>query len=65
MKNEKKAKISMGFWFSVVVLIENVVAIGMSTVVVTVLNEVFGKWVDISPAVLVFLFSLKCYYFLK
>ena len=58
MKNENKAKFSMGFWFSVVVLIENVVAIGMSTVVVTVLNEIFGEWVDISPAVLVFLFSI-------
>ena len=58
MKNERKAKYSMGFWFSVVVLIENVVAIGMSTVVVTVLNKLFGKWIDISPAVLVFLFSI-------
>ncbi len=58
MKNENKAKFSMGFWFSVVVLIENIVTIGMSTVAVTVLNEVFGKWVDISPAMLVFLFSI-------
>ena len=58
MKKESKAKISMGFWFSIVVLIENILTIGMSTVVVTVLNELFGQWIDISPAVLVFLFSI-------
>jgi putative flippase GtrA len=58
MKNERKAKISMSFWFSLVVLIENALAIGVSTVAVTVLNQAFGEWVNIEPAVLVFLFSI-------
>ena len=58
MKNERKAKISMGFWFSLIVLIENALAIGVSTVVVTVLNNIFGAWVNIEPAVLVLLFSI-------
>ena len=58
MKNERNAKISMGFWFSIVVLIENIFAIGVSTVAVTVLNQAFGRWVNIEPAVLVLLFSV-------
>lgn len=58
MKNERKAKISMSFWFSLLVLIENALAIGVSTVAVTVLNQALGKWVNIEPAVLVFLFSI-------
>lgn len=58
MKNERNAKISMGFWFSIIVLIENVFAIGISTVAVTVLNQTFGRWVNIEPAVLVLLFSV-------
>ncbi len=58
MRKERKAKLSMGFWFSLVVLIENVLAIGASTVAVNLLNNVFGKWVNIDSSILVLLLSI-------
>lgn len=57
MKKERKANLSLTLWFTVVLFIENIAAVGIATVAVTIINS-YTKDINISSELLVFLFSL-------
>ena len=57
MKKDKKANLGLTFWCTIILFLENITAVGIATVAVTIINS-YTKGVQISSELLVFLFSL-------
>ncbi len=58
MKRERKAKLSIVVWCTIILFVENLAAVGISTAVVTILNSYLKESIIIQPELLVFIFSL-------
>ena len=58
MKKKNKATLSMTFWFTMILFIEYLLAVGFSTISVAVLNKFSQGWVSVPSELMVFFFSL-------
>ena len=58
MKKENKTKLSLTLWCTAILFLENLVAVGFATVVVTIINSITKNAISLSSELMVFLFSL-------
>ncbi len=58
MKKEGKGKLSLTLWCTALLFVENLVAVGISTVAVTIINSYLAENIRLSSEILVFIFSL-------
>lgn len=58
MSKKSRPRLSMSLWFTVLLFIENIAAVGIATASVSILNSVVPNGIKISAELLVFLFSL-------
>ncbi len=58
MKKDNKTKLSLTLWCTVILLVENLVAVGFATVAVTIINSLTHNEWKISSELMVFVFSL-------
>jgi len=58
MSKKRRPRLSMTLWFTVLLFVENIAAVGIATASVTIINSITKNRIQISPELLVFLFSL-------
>ena len=58
MKNKRRPRLSLTLWFTVLLFVENLLAVGISTASVSIISSIAGESFEIAPELLVFLFSL-------
>ena len=58
MKKKSRPRLSMSLWFTALLFIENIAAVGIATASVSIINSAVPEGIKISPELLVFLFSL-------
>lgn len=58
MKNTRRPRLSLTLWFTVLLFVENLLAVGISTASVSIISSIAGESFEIAPELLVFLFSL-------
>lgn len=58
MKKDRSARLGIMLWCTIILFLENLTAVGIATVTVTILNSSLNQPIVIAPELLVFLFSL-------